>query len=706
MLKPKTKQIIQQAYSKFLAAKELKPRYGQKLMIAEIARTLGSITQDEEERRASSSHICVIEAGTGTGKTVAYLLAALPIAKAFNKRLVLATATVALQEQVVLKDLPELLRFSELNFQFRLAKGRGRYLCLAKLDKILSAEDDSPFISLYEDEQSGISTAETKLYSTMMSDLSHGKWDGDRDNWEEEIEQPTWQRVTTDHRQCTGRKCSFVRNCAFFKAREELDDADCIVANHDLVLADLALGGGAILPAPEDTIYIFDEGHHLPEKALNHFAAHTRYRSTIRWLGQSEGQWPAIAEAVSDASYFMQLAAPLEGTLKQVRSLLEAHLYIVQSMTSEVDREQFSPRLRFPEGIVPAELEALAVQLQSAFSELVLLLGKLNKELNVLLDDDYPAVPRVDLENVLPVIATWLNRAEANLTLWTSYADTKVDKQFPYARWISLLEFNELSDFELVSSPILASRALRKDLWSRCFGAVVTSATLAALNSFDRFKYRAGTYDDSCYAVVPSPFDYQNKAELSVPEQAIEANKPQEHTDNIVTLLPGLLENTTGALVLFSSRKQMQEVFESLPRDFRKKLLMQGVESKQALVRKHKARIDEGKESVLFGLASFAEGVDLPGDYCSHVVIAKIPFAVPDDPIEAALAEWIEASGGNAFMQITVPDAAVRLVQACGRLLRTETDTGRVSILDKRLLTKRYGRALLDSLPPFGGGLR
>jgi len=706
VLKPKTKQIIQQAYSKFLAAKELKPRYGQKLMIAEIARTLGSITQDEEERRASSSHICVIEAGTGTGKTVAYLLAALPIAKAFNKRLVLATATVALQEQVVLKDLPELLRFSELNFQFRLAKGRGRYLCLAKLDKILSAEDDSPFISLYEDEQSGISTAETKLYSTMMSDLSHGKWDGDRDNWEEEIEQPTWQRVTTDHRQCTGRKCSFVRNCAFFKAREELDDADCIVANHDLVLADLALGGGAILPAPEDTIYIFDEGHHLPEKALNHFAAHTRYRSTIRWLGQSEGQWPAIAEAVSDASYFMQLAAPLEGTLKQVRSLLEAHLYIVQSMTSEVDREQFSPRLRFPEGIVPAELEALAVQLQSAFSELVLLLGKLNKELNVLLDDDYPAVPRVDLENVLPVIATWLNRAEANLTLWTSYADTKVDKQFPYARWISLLEFNELSDFELVSSPILASRALRKDLWSRCFGAVVTSATLAALNSFDRFKYRAGTYDDSCYAVVPSPFDYQNKAELSVPEQAIEANKPQEHTDNIVTLLPGLLENTTGALVLFSSRKQMQEVFESLPRDFRKKLLMQGVESKQALVRKHKARIDEGKESVLFGLASFAEGVDLPGDYCSHVVIAKIPFAVPDDPIEAALAEWIEASGGNAFMQITVPDAAVRLVQACGRLLRTETDTGRVSILDKRLLTKRYGRALLDSLPPFGGGLR
>jgi len=706
VLNEDTKKVIQQAYRKFLASKELNPRYGQKLMIAEIARTLGNIKMDDHETRSSDSHVCVIEAGTGTGKTVAYLLAALPIAKALNKKLVLATATVALQEQVVLKDLPELLHHSELDFQFRLAKGRGRYLCLAKLDKLLSVDDEVQFIPLYEDEQSGITTTENKLYAGMMEKLSHGDWDGDRDNWEDEIEQTTWQRVTTDHRQCTGRKCSFIRSCSFFKAREELDDVDLVVANHDLVLADLALGGGAILSAPEETIYIFDEGHHLPDKALNHFATHGRYRSTIRWLGQTEGQWQSIVGPIAEASYFMQMAAPMEAKLKSVRTVMETHLFLIQALTAEVDREQFSPRLRFPEGVVPEELEVLAVELQREFSDLVQLLGKLNKEMNTLLDEDYPTVPRVDLENTLPILGSMLSRAESSFELWTSYADTRVDKKFPHARWISLLEYNELSDFEMVSSPILASRALEKDLWSRCFGAVVTSATLTALNSFDRFKYRAGTYDNSHYVIVPSPFDYAANADLVVPEAAIEAKDAQAHTESLISLLPSIIDKASGSLVLFSSRKQMQEVYENMPREFKTLILIQGVESKQALVRKHKKRIDNKEGSVLFGLASFSEGVDLPGEYCTHVLIAKIPFSVPDDPLEAALAEWIEASGGNAFMQITVPDAAIKLVQACGRLLRTESDKGRISILDKRILTKRYGRALLNSLPPFGGGVR
>jgi len=701
VLDAELKKSIQEAYSRFLTGKELQPRYGQKLMIAEIARTLGGIKYNNEGGRVGDEHICVIEAGTGTGKTVAYLLAALPIAKALGKRLVLATATVALQEQVVLKDLPELIRYSELDFKFRLAKGRGRYLCLARLDKILSADDDLPFLLLYEDEQGGISTDDQKLYADMMDKLSHNHWDGDRDNWEEEIEQAAWQRVITDHRQCTGRKCSFVRNCAFFKAREELDDADCIVANHDLVLADLALGGGAILSAPEDTIYIFDEGHHLPDKALSHFACHTRYRSTIRWLGQSEGQWPSIVEPVSEASFFMQLAAPLEATLKQARSVMEDNLALMQALMGHLESDQHAPRLRFPEGVAPPELEALAVQLEDAFADLVRLLEKLNNELNHLIEDDYPVVPLVDLENLLPILGSWLSRAEANLALWRSYADTRVDRSFPQARWITLLSFNDVLDYEVVSSPILASRALENDLWSRCYGAVVTSATLTALNSFDRFRYRAGTYENSHYAVVPSPFNYRENAQLVVPEGVVEAGNAELHTSSLVQLLPDIIDFDKGSLVLFSSRRQMLDVYESLSADFRRCILVQGVESKQALVRKHKKRIDAKKGSILFGLASFAEGVDLPGDYCTHVVIAKIPFAVPDDPIEAALAEWIEASGGNAFMQITVPDAAIKLVQACGRLLRRETDSGKVSILDKRIVTKRYGRALLDSLPPF-----
>lgn len=701
MLNKKVKDEIQKAYSQFLSAKSLKPRYGQKLMIAEIARTLGNVTVSDKEDDESPSPICVIEAGTGTGKTVAYLLATLPIAKSLDKRVVLATATIALQEQVVLKDLPEVVRHSGLDFDFCLAKGRGRYLCLAKLDKILSSDDGSQLIPVYEDEESIINEKDANLYTDMMGRLSEGKWDGDRDSWESELAPDAWQRVTTDHRQCTGRKCSHVRNCSFFKARDALNDVDCIVANHDMVLADLALGGGAILPPPEETIYIFDEGHHLPDKALNHFASHTRYKSTIRWLGQSEGQWPNMIEPLSKATYFSELAQPLEAQFKSVRSALEENLHHLQELTITVDRSQQTPRIRFEDGVAPKILETLAQRLRDQFDNLSSLLEKLYDELNILIEEDYAIVPKVDLENVYSIVGAWLGRAEGNLELWRLYCDTTMNEAWPLARWITLTEFNDIVDYEIVASPILASKALSKGLWSRCSGAVVTSATLTALNSFERFKYRAGTYDNSHYAVVPSPFDFERNAVIRIPKDAVEANDTVSHTGSIITLLPEIVDTDKGSLVLFSSRRQMSDVHDQLPKEFKNLILMQGVESKQALVREHKSRIDDNKGSIIFGLASFAEGVDLPGDYCTHVIIAKLPFSVPDDPLEAALSEWIEARGRNAFMEISVPDASMRLIQACGRLLRTESDSGVVTMLDKRLLTKRYGKALLNSLPPF-----
>lgn len=701
MLDKEIKAQIQQAYSQFLDAKSLAPRYGQKLMIAEIARTLGNIESDSENTRTSDEHVCVIEAGTGTGKTVAYLLSVLPIAKALDKRVVLATATIALQEQIIIKDIPDVLHHSGMNFNVCLAKGRSRYLCLSKLDRILSSDDASQLIPVYEEEAGLIDEKDAQLYTKMMDSLSDSSWDGDRDNWAEEIEPAAWQRVTTDYRQCSGRKCSHVRNCAFFKARDALAEADLVVANHDLVLSDLALGGGAILPSPEETIYIFDEGHHLPDKALNHFSHNSRYKSTVRWLGQSEGQWPSLREPLADASYFMELQSSLEHDLKSVRSVYEENLHVLQDITSMVDRTQNTPRLRFEKGEAPEVLELLAAKLSDAFADLIRTLNKLYDELTVLIEEDYPVVPKVDIENVYPLIGSWLARAEATQAMWVHYTNTKLDEKWPFARWITLVEFNDIVDYEIVASPILAARTLESDLWSRCFGAVVTSATLTALNSFDRFVARAGTADNANYKVMPSPFNFQEHATLNIPSEAVEANDSLAHTDSLIDLLPEIIDLDKGTLVLFSSRRQMMDVFDELDASVRNKILMQGIESKQALVEKHRKTIDAGRGSVIFGLASFAEGVDLPGDYCSHVIIAKIPFSVPDDPLEASLSEWIEARGGNSFMQISVPDASMRLIQSCGRLLRTESDEGEITILDKRLITKRYGKALLDALPPF-----
>jgi ATP-dependent DNA helicase DinG len=256
MISTELKTTIQGAYSRFLEAKSLKPRYGQRLMIAEVAKVLGDIDTDDEGRRSGEPAVVAVEAGTGTGKTVAYSLAAIPTAKAAGKRLVIATATVALQEQIVYKDLPDLMRNSGLNFSFALAKGRGRYMCLSKLDMLLQeGHAQTATAQLFEEEgfKIEVDEASQKLFTSMIEKLAGNKWDGDRDSWPTALEDADWARLTTDHSQCTNRHCPNFGQCAFYKAREGMGKVDVIVTNHDMVLADLALGGGAVLPDPRDT---------------------------------------------------------------------------------------------------------------------------------------------------------------------------------------------------------------------------------------------------------------------------------------------------------------------------------------------------------------------------------------------------------------------------------------------------------------------
>ncbi|SDJ84311.1 ATP-dependent DNA helicase DinG [Microbulbifer yueqingensis] len=707
MLSTEDKQAIQAAYSEFLAGRELKARYGQKLMVAAIARTLGAIERDANGERDSAAtdgeHICVVEAGTGTGKTVAYLLAAIPLAKSHDKKLVISTATVALQEQIIHKDLPEVARHSGLEFDFSLAKGRGRYLCLSKLDQLLAELGSSgagTSMGLYEDELPQVGETGVKLYREMAESLAGGRWDGDRDNWPDTIEVADWSRVTTDHRQCSGRRCPHVGNCSFFRARESLGKTDVIVANHDLLLADLALGGGAILPAPEETIYVLDEAHHLPDKALNHFSHHSRVGASTGWLDQANKNLGQMLGEIGDGAQIDRCGEELPALLASAKQSLEQLWPMLEETCEFEDERGNTVKHRFEGGVVPEGLMRMAETLRDDFDELETLFGKMLQAAQKLLEDPHSPVPAVDLERWYPVLGSWYSRAEANLQLWANYARPDAAGALPQARWVTLVDWGGSFDFEVCSSPILAGKTLEYSLWRRCYGAVLTSATLTALGRFDRFKMRAGTPDRAAYEVVPSPFDF-SRATLQVPAAAVDAGDADRHTDAVIDSLPELLQGPGGALVLFSSRRQMETVYEALPGTWRNRVVMQGQRSRQQLLEIHRETVDGGGSSVLFGLASFAEGLDLPGDYCRHVVIAKLPFAVPDDPIEAALAEWVEARGGNPFMQITVPDAAVRLVQACGRLLRTERDEGTVTLLDRRVVTRRYGRAMLDSLPPF-----
>ena len=716
------KQQIQQGYRDVLAGKDIRARYGQRLMIAEIARYMGEIT-DNDGQRTSPPATCVVEAGTGTGKTLAYLIAAIPVAKALGKTLVISTATVALQDQIVLKDLPDLKKHSKMDFSWTLAKGRGRYLCMSRLEARLHDEGngDSDTMPLFLlDSPSGDEPGTRAFFEEMLASYGSRKWDGDRDHWPEQIPDDVWRQVTTDHRQCTNRHCSYFDSCAFFDARKDLDDADIVVANHDLVLADLALGGGAILPEPENALFIFDEAHHLPDKALNHFAASVPLNATRQWLKQLSQALVKMQPFLAPGTQAVKTLDKISTAARDVDQMLTRVYEEAEQNTGwEFNEERRTAQWRYPEGELPEQLAELAGEARIATAGLVRHLGSLADELQAAFDDRKEHdIDRDTAEAWYPVIGSFHSRSEEQLRLWAAWCDqagsgsqekqgdeeqgapAPKPKSPPPARWAVRQRWDHAEDITLYSSPVLADNLLYSRLWSRAYGAVLTSATLTALGRFDRLRSRAGLPEASKYLVVPSSFRYGEMATVEVP--AMKAMPTDDaFTDALVERLPDLWAGEKATLVLFTSRRQMQQVRDALAPEYPDLILTQDDMAKGEVLRQHCSRVDEGRPSVLFGVASFAEGIDLPGKYLHHVVITRLPFSVPDDPIEASLAEWVTQRGGNPFMEITVPDASVKLVQAVGRLLRTEQDTGRVTILDRRIIARRYGQLLLDALPPF-----
>lgn len=708
MLSDELKHTIQSTYSLLLERKQMQKRGGQKRMIAEIAKTLAAVESDEDGRRiAAEPGICVVEAGTGTGKTLAYLVAALPVAKALDKKLIIATATVALQEQVLFKDLPDLLRNSELQFTFALAKGRGRYLCLAKLDNALRAGGNASsdaLRDLFQVEMSDPSTADRALYENMLDTLSRGGWQGDRDDWPEVLEEDRWRTVAVEHGQCSGSKCSYFSTCCYFRSRENLQKADCIVANHDLVLSDLALGGGVILPHPGESIYVFDEAHQLPGKGISHFSHALRVGSTGKWLEQWAGIMQRVVAELPAGSRIAELLDEANGLCQTLRVSLQELFVVLQQFAAKAESASARGEITqfvFTGGLVQADLREMLEPLFHEFNELAGRLGKVADQLKLLMEQEDGELDRQQAETWFPLFGSAYMRAASASLCCREFAKSDTHGAAPNARWLTFTEQGGDLDITLSTSPVLAAAALEERLWSECFAAVLTSATLTALGSFDFLAQRCGLPASASYHRIASPFSYKEAAKLRYPRSGFDPSNNAAHTQAIVDLLPKVLTDASGALVLFSSRRQLLDVLAAVPPAFRQQVLAQDDFSKQELLRLHRETVDKGRTSIIFGLASLAEGIDLPGNYCKHVVIAKIPFPVPNDPVDATLGEWVKSQGRNPFQEISVPEAALRLIQASGRLLRQESDTGTITILDERLYTRSYGRAILDSMPPY-----
>ncbi|MFA0522872.1 ATP-dependent DNA helicase DinG [Vibrio sp. 10N.222.52.C3] len=660
------------------------PRRAQNYLVAEIAKTLCG-------QYHKSNRMIVAEAGTGIGKSLAYLMATIPVAVLNNRKIVISTATVALQEQLVNKDLPLYRRLTDREFSFILAKGRQRYCCSEKLAAACGV--DGGQMAMFESKPK---KKDIDQLQTMYRSLTQGKWDGDRDSWPKPIDNMIWQMIVSDKHSCNNSMPTH-RDCPFQKARSELDKADVIIANHSLVMADADLGGGVILPEPENSIYIFDEAHHLPHVARDHSSAAASLKGAASWLERLNQSITKLS-GLADEKRVHRFRNELQDSVQQLIPTLT-------QMSKQFDANHFEDGLyRFEHGDLPEWLENESKDLKQLTQKASQAVAKIADLIAERVKDGELSAKLA--EPALAEIGFYIQRTENLAQVWRLMAEPKREKGAPLARWLELNKESE-GDFVVNVSPLEVGWQLDQQIWSRCVGAVLVSATMRALNSFSFFCHQAGisqkAEDGVQFLALASPFDYQNQAELIVPAMKYEPQAPQ-FTEYLIEILPKVIEDKKANLVLFSSYWQMNKVAEALTTDFVKKswaLQVQGDTSRTEILKKHKKLIDQGKTSVLFGTGSFSEGLDLPGELLENLVITKIPFGVPTSPVEQAHSEYIESRGGNPFMQITVPDASKKLIQSVGRLLRKERDSGKVTILDRRIVTKRYGKSLLDSLPPF-----
>ena len=680
MLTPKLKQQIR---SSFDGAKtqlnNFSNRSSQNKMIAEISKTLMGEYPD-------SNPIICVEAPTGTGKTMAYLVSCLPIAKALKKKLIIASANVALQEQILNKDIVEATKYSSVDFEFALAKGRSRYVCIRNLINL--TEESSNSNALFEDallwDEKPTKTDLDNL-SEMAENYSSKSWSGEIDDLESPPDHSLWQKIACNRFTCNSKNCEFYNDCSFFKARKKASNSDVIIANHDLVLADI-INGNNVLPDVEDCIFIFDEAHHLSQKALSHFSigGSTEFMKTS--IRQSQGSIEQIIKITKTKS----LDSYIEKVDKSIKDLID----LLSELEFKDDTFLFSI-LGVPKEITNITKE-LFVLFNSAYNDFCHYKEHWDEFIKT------NKIDQVTSDNINNIVGQNNQNLSSILSLLSTFNQTQDHEKPPLSNWINQSRLaNKKLNYQLNSAKIDVSSSLNNMIWSKAAGVVLTSATLTALGSFNRLNQQIGLNpDENQYLRLASPFDHKS-VEFIVGKIKSSPTNTFEHTQEVAQQLIKRIDPQSASLVLFASNNQMQEVADLIEKSINCPLLIQGEFSKKNILEKHIQNRSNGNGSIIFGLDSFAEGVDLKGDNLNHVFISKLRFSVPTSPIEMTTQSYLESMNRNAFMEISLPDASLRLIQACGRLIRTETDSGTITIFDNRLINKFYGKLLLKALPEY-----
>ncbi|WP_395167794.1 helicase C-terminal domain-containing protein [Piscirickettsia salmonis] len=621
-------------------------------------------------------YILLCEGGTGIGKSFGYLLGVLSQAQAKKHTLIIATATIQLMEQLANKDIPQVEKLLGLSLNIEIAKGRRRYICHHKfyaLDDLLMLERLTPLHNALEKEN----------------------WSGDRDSLNVKIDDDLWQKISTDRAGCLNHRCHFFKECAFFSARERQKSADIIITNHATLLADIWLGLGKILPEPEKSTYIIDEAHHLSEQSINSLAQELSLHSSKEYIQETKQLLLKCKPLFDDPpkSFFsaFDLSEQIIDRLTSLKKILQLNFKDRATGKEWVFLDDF-PKSLAEEFNHLANLTRTCLTQVSLFSEYFE---------NIHIDS---LEKKQQYQSRLEFI---INMLETMLTIWQHFPNKEDNQGARQARWITLKQNKEQDDYRFHLSLIDTSHKLAELFWQRAPEAItLCSATLKISGQFQHFARKIGLHLQNSHTVksisCPSPFAYA-QSQLIIPKlKSAPTHTNDQHLQEFQTFLKALLQEfSQGCLVLFTSQKSLENTFAMLPKGLQNKVTCQGDLPKQQLIKKFKHAIDQGKPHALFGLQSLAEGLDLPGHYCKTLIIQKIPFAMPNTPQAQTREHALKLQNKNVFIEHTLPEAHLRLIQWTGRLIRTESDQGKLVLFDDRIIYKTYGKKLLASLPAF-----
>ena len=647
----------------------------------------------------------IVEAGTGTGKTIAYLLPTLLYAIENNLKVIVSTNTINLQEQLVNKDIPLLKKIINEDFNYQIVKGRGNYLCKRKLYNIDVTEKETD-------------TEEERTEKNIIRNLID--WDknvtrtGDRNELKYEISNSIWEKVNSEVDMCKGVKCPHYSKCHFFKARKNVADATLLIVNHHMFFADLAIRNQtgfytnySILPNYD--IVVFDEAHNIEDTARNYFTFETSKISFGRLMGNiynrrvvNSSNGGAIVrlmtylnESLSSEEYEKvdelkeDAIAELNIFYDKGIDIFDKLIYLFSENNNnreikiKIDKQKMQSNKAF------REVMEINSQFKESYGNLVI---RINKFLNT--------VSNYNLEDKEGFLFEFSRYYERLKQYYKKFEFILEGKEEGYVYWANVTTTRP--NVKLYATPFDISDELNDNLFTKMDRMVFTSATLAVDNKFDYYKKSIGLMKENRRKIderiVKSPFDYEKQMKVYIPEDALDPTNI-EFLRDLEEFIEGVIKNTKGhCFLLFTSYSALNFLYNQLKSRFSEKeytLIKQNDFPRHEMIEIFK----NSKNPILFGTDSFWEGVDVQGEQLQSVIITKLPFKVPNDPVTEAIIENIRKNGQNPFNDYQVPQAVIKFKQGVGRLIRSKTDSGNIIILDNRIIKKMYGKKFLSALP-------